>query len=99
MKETSVIQYVGFRAGDSGRVYAFSVREPGAQPREYTLTIPNEAFVSHRARYQDAPDICSLRLHQELAATTNDPAATHFGITDAELAAYDERRVKPRKYL
>ncbi len=99
MKETSVIQYVGFRASASGRDYSFSVREPGAQPREYTLTIPNEAFVSHRARYQDAPDICSLRLHQELAAATIDPATTHFGITDPELAAYDARRVKPRKYL
>ena len=99
MKDTSVIQYVGFRASGSGRVYAFSVREPGAQPREYTLTIPNEAFVSHRARYQDAPEICSLRLRQELAATPIEPATTHFGITDAELAAYDERRVKPRKYL
>lgn len=99
MKETSVIQYVGFRASCSGRVYTFSVREPGALPREFTLTIPNEAFASHRARYQDAPDICSLRLHQELATTTIDPSTTHFGITDAELAAYDARRVKPRKYL
>ena len=99
MSETKVIQYVGFRAGALGRDYVFSVREPGAHSREYTLTITNEAFTSHRARYQDAPDICSLRLHQELTLDTNDPATTHYGITDTELAAYDSRRAKPRKYL
>ena len=99
MSESKVIQYVGFRASTLGRDYAFSVREPGAQSREYTFTITNEAFASHRARYQDAPDICSLRLHQELAITTNDPATTHFGITDTELAAYDARRSKSRNYL
>jgi hypothetical protein len=99
MIESSVIQYVGFRASAAGREYAFSVREPGAQSREYTLTITNEAFESHRARYQDAPDICSLRLHQELAISTNDPATTHFGITDTELATYDARRARPRNHL
>jgi hypothetical protein len=100
MTESSkVVQYVGFHATALGRDYAFSVREPGVQPREYTLTIANEAFESHRARYQDAAEICSLRLHQELAVSTNDPAATHFGITDTELAAYDARRSRPKNYL
>ena len=94
-----VIQYVGFRADTLGREYAFSVRESGVPPREYTLTITNEAFASHRARYQDAAEICSLRLRQELAMDTCDPVTMHFGITDAELAAYDARRAKPRNYL
>jgi hypothetical protein len=99
MSESQVIQYVGFRASALGRDYAFSVREPGAESREYTLTILNEAFDSHRARYQDAAEICSLRLHLELAMSTNDPAMTHFGITDTELAAYDARRSKPKNHL
>ena len=99
MIESSVIQYVGFRASAEGRDYSFSVREPGAEPREYTLTIANEAFESHRARYQDAAEICSLRLHQELATSMNDPTTTHFGITDTELAAYDARRSKHKNYL
>jgi hypothetical protein len=99
MTESSIVQYIGFRSSALGRDYAFSVREPGAEPREYTLTITSEAFASHRARYQDAAEICSLRLHQELAISPNDPAATHFGITDTELAVYDARRAKPRNYL
>lgn len=63
---------------------------------EYALTIANEAFEAHRARYQDGPDICSLRLHRELAANANHPPTTHFCVTDAELADYgDARRPKP----
>ena len=99
MTETSIVQYIGFHSSALGRDYAFSVREPGAEPREYTLTIANEAFASHRARYQDAAEICSLRLHQELAISTNAPDTTHFGITDTEIADYDARRAKPRNYL
>jgi len=36
------------------REYTFNVREAGSE-REFTLSIENAAFVSHRARYQDAP--------------------------------------------
>ena len=59
-----------------------------AEWREFTLTIPHEAFISHRARYQDAADICSLKLHRELTAFANDPPVTHYRISDAELAEY-----------
>src|SRR5580704_6493107 len=82
-----IVQYVGFTAGASVREYNFVVREEG-RPREYTVTIANEAFVSHRARYQDGPTICSLRLRRELAVNPNDPATTQFCITDSELADY-----------
>ena len=89
MTESSkVVQYVGFHATALGRDYAFSVREPGVQPREYTLTIANEAFESHRARYQDAAEICSLRLHQELASFGNRPPQAHYRISETDLDDY-----------
>jgi hypothetical protein len=44
--------------------------------------------VAHRVRYQDAPDICSLRLHREFASRTDHPPSTRFSVTDAELADY-----------
>ena len=44
-----------------------------------------------RARYQDAPDICSARLRRELAADGNHPSNTHFQITDQELDDYRGR--------
>ena len=73
MGDNIIVQYVGFEAKPSVREYTFSVRETSNEPRDFTLTITNEAFDSHRARYQDAPDICSLRLHRELATYANHP--------------------------
>ena len=58
------------------------------------MTIANAAFVEHRVRYQDGPDVCSLRLYREFTTQT-----TSFSITDAELADYKKAHTpksKPR---
>lgn len=65
MADSIIVQYLGFEVKDLVREYAFAVLEAATEPLHYTLTIANEAFVSHRVRYQDAPDICSLKLHME----------------------------------
>jgi hypothetical protein len=94
-----IVQFVGFEAKPQGREYTFTVRETATEPREFTLTIPNEAFNTRRVRFQDAPDICSHRLHLELAATENHPVKTHFNLTDDELEAYRTSHMqKPPKY-
>jgi hypothetical protein len=85
---TVIVQYVGFETKGLVREYSFLVREPPSDPREFTLTIVNEAFDSHRIRYQDAPDICSLKLHRELAASANHPTETNFRISEVELDEY-----------
>lgn len=99
-----IVKYVGFEAKAQVREYTFVVRGEASDPLEYTMSIANEAFESHRARYQDAPDICSLRLHRELASiplagaesiASSIPPITHFCVTDAELAEYHEAR-KPK---
>jgi hypothetical protein len=98
MTETVVVQYVGFQVKGMVREYTFAVRDAATEPLQYTLTIDNEAFVAHRARYQDAPEICSLRLHRELDSHANHPPTTHFCVTDAELAIYqDARKPKPQR--
>jgi len=84
-----IVQYVGFEAKTLVREYTFSVREAGSE-REFTLNIENEAFVSHRARYQDAPAICAIRLNAELAAHSNHPPESQFAITGPELDTYRE---------
>lgn len=89
MNDQIVVQYVGFRVKPLTREYIFAVREPSSESSEYTVTIANEAFVSRRARYQDGPDICSLKLHRELVANANHPHTAQFCVTDLELAAYD----------
>ena len=88
MSRDVVMQFVGFEVKGLFREYTFSVREPPSDARQFTLTIPNEAFDQHRVRYQDAPDVCSLKLRRELATYANNPPDTHYGITDAELEDY-----------
>ena len=99
MNNEPIMQFVGFQAKDHVREYTFTVREPSADPREFTLTISNEAFDEHRVRYQDAPDVCSLKLRRELATYGNHPPNTHFGITDAEIEDYRSSHApKSKKY-
>ncbi len=88
MSDNLIVQFVGYEVNPIEREYRFSVRESKSEAREFTLTIANAAFDCRRARFQDAPDICSLRLHRELAADGNHPANTHFQITDQELDDY-----------
>ncbi|HKM90446.1 MAG TPA: hypothetical protein VJX29_07520 [Candidatus Acidoferrales bacterium] len=88
MSESLVVQYVGFKARAIVREYRFLVRQPPSEAREYTLTIINEAFDSHRVRYQDAPDLCSLKLRRELAAAENHPTQTHYRISEDDLDEY-----------
>src|SRR5207245_10030308 len=89
MSDTVIVQFVGFGVKALVREYNFHVRQASSEIREFTLTIVNEAFNSRRVRYQDAPEICSLKLHRELAAFANHPPQTHYRISEIEL---DEHR-------
>lgn len=91
MSEGPIVQYLGFHAKLFAREYAFNVREAGVE-REFTLKIANDAFVTHRARYQDAPAICALRLNAELASHSNHPQETQFVISTAELDDFRDAR-------
>jgi hypothetical protein len=88
VSQDAIMQFVGFQVKARVREYTFTVREASTDPREFTLSIPNEAFNDHRVRYQDAPDVCSLKLRRELATYSNHPPNTHYGITDAEIEDY-----------
>jgi hypothetical protein len=88
MSSTPIVQYVGFEAKPSFREYKFQVRSTADGLREFTLTIANEAFDSRRIRFQDAPDICSLKLTSELEASDNHPLHDHFALTESELETY-----------
>jgi hypothetical protein len=83
-----LVQFAGFKAEGLTRVYSFTVREQANEPREFTVSIANEAFNARRIRYQDAPDVCSLKVRHELASSANRPASSHYKITDAELEDY-----------
>jgi hypothetical protein len=93
-----IVQYLGFAAKPLVREYSFNVRTPEHE-REFTLNIPNEAFLSHRASYQDAPGICAIRLRVELAAFSNHPPVTQYDITATEIESFREARYPKSKSL
>jgi len=88
VSDTVFLQYVGFENKEAVREYTFTLRGSGGKSSEYFVTIANAAFVAHHVRYQDGPEICSLRLHREFATGADHPPCTRFLVTDAELADY-----------
>ncbi len=82
------VHYVGFTAKAMVREYSFLARESSIDSHEITFTILNEAFASHRLSPQNGPDICSLKLHRELADSANGPLKTHYRISETELDAH-----------
>ena len=95
MSNVILMQYVGFESNKQGREYNFQARDSAGDIRDFTITISNEAFVSRRVRYQDGPDVCSLRLRRELTANANHPSKTRFLITDIELDDYRFQHTGP----
>jgi hypothetical protein len=83
------VEYLDFTAGDATRVYRLRVRR-GTEFHAFTVAIPNEAFLSGRVRYQDAPDICFIKVQQELAAREAEgiPPARALSMSDQELEEY-----------
>ena len=88
MSEPVLVQYAGFEVKGIVREYSFIVRRALNQTSKFTLTIENESFGSRRVRFQDAAEICSLRLHRELAAFGNYPPQAHYHITPEDLDDY-----------
>src|ERR1700731_2010893 len=82
-----IIQYVGFISKLSSREYSFVVREL-TEPIEITFAIPNIVFTSRRLSFQNAPDLCSLKLHREMAGSLDNPLKAHYRISDSELDDY-----------
>jgi hypothetical protein len=97
VSHTVDLRYVGFECKTAVREYAFTVRGTDGASVEYFVTIANDAFVAHRVRYQDAPEICSLRLQREFAAGSDHPPFTRFAVTDAELADYKDAHTPKSK--
>ena len=97
MSDAVALRYVGVQTKGAVREYAFALRGTNGESAEYLVTIANAAFVEHRVRYQDGPDVCSLRLHRELTTQTDHPPSTCFSITDAELADYMEAHAPKSK--
>jgi hypothetical protein len=96
------VQYVGFTTENGARQYRLRVHE-GDIVREFVLAISLDAFIARRARYQDAPEICFLKLQRALTEGEGTLPDAHLSISDLELEEYrtahtpkpPKRRPKP----
>ncbi|MBZ5514304.1 MAG: hypothetical protein LAN62_05575 [Acidobacteriia bacterium] len=97
MSRSAIIQYIGFQLKPRGRDYSYRVVDMTNEPREFILTISNQAFVERHVPYQDAAGLCYQKLQRELSAETAEhPLQRHFTISDQELDEY-RARTRPEK--
>jgi hypothetical protein len=95
MATTLRYEYIGFTVNETSRVYTILVRKPDGMFHEFEIAIANQSFLSNRVRYQDAAEICFLKLERELCRCGEDSMpASHIQITDAELDEYRETHTK-----
>jgi hypothetical protein len=81
------VEYLGFTAASKSREYRLRVRQ-GLDIEDFTVAVPNEAFLAHRVRYQDGPEICFLKLQRAVAAGEGVLPKRALSVTDAELEEY-----------
>ena len=92
------VEYLGFAPRLAAREYHLRVRM-GAEAHDFTVAVSNEAFLSHRVRYQDAAEVCFIKLQRALAASEGLLPERALSITDAELEEYRTSRApkSPRR--
>jgi hypothetical protein len=93
------VQYVGFKADSIERKYSFIVRRALNEISEFTITIGNEAFGPRRVRFQDAPEICSMRLHRELDTFEDHPPQSSYRISEMDLDDFITSHPSSRGHL
>ena len=90
----SHVHYMGFRITDEGREY--TLRATNAAPRLFVLLITHQHFQAGRARYQDGPDLCCLKLTRALMDDGVDSdQQSPMVLSAAELAEYRAGRADP----
>jgi hypothetical protein len=82
------VEYVGFSSDEVARNYTLRVRLASGAERDFVVAINNEAFLSRRVRYQDAPEICYLRLQRDLAECGEDMPPDRTSVSDDDIDQY-----------
>jgi hypothetical protein len=82
------IEYVGFVSDGDSRHYTLRIRLPQGETRDVVFVIRNEAFLARRLRYQDAPEVCYLKLQRVLAGDGEGPLPSPQDVSDEDLEAY-----------
>src|SRR3989442_15729015 len=92
------IQYVGFSAAASSRIYNYDVLDT-TDKREFTVQVESEAFRPSGLKLQDGRDICFARLKQALEGETQEsPTEADLSLRKRDVDEYLEQP-SPRQPL
>jgi hypothetical protein len=78
---------VGFAETAGAREYRLRIRQ-GAEAHEFTVIVSHEAFLSHRLRYQDGPEVCFMKLQRALVDGAGALPTGALAVTEADLEAF-----------
>jgi len=91
------IQYAGFIAAATARIYAFRVADALQKAREFTVRVRLAAFRPAALKFQEGPQICLARLERELEGETPESSANaHLCVEEQDIQEYVQQR-HPRK--
>jgi hypothetical protein len=82
------VEYLGFTAGESEREYTLRVWGVTGAAHDFRVAIANEAFLARSIRYQDAPEVCFIKMQRELLAAGDELPSLRLAVTRAELEEY-----------
>jgi hypothetical protein len=82
------VEYVGFTVGELEREYTLRVWAASGAAHDFQVAIANEAFLTRSVRYQDAPEVCFIKLNRELLACGDALPALRLAVSRAELEEY-----------
>lgn len=93
------IQYRGFQNKACGRDYAYTVTGGNSEPREFVFSIPTQAFMKGRVRYQEAASLCYEKLRRALEEeTTQRPLPGRSTVSDEELDEYHDMHTPAKRH-
>jgi len=84
---TAHVEYLGFTAKALAREYRLRIHR-GDEVHDFMVAVPNEAFLKHRLKYQDGPEVCFLKLQRALADGEGTLPDAELAITESDLEAY-----------
>jgi hypothetical protein len=82
------VSYVGFKSLPKAREYTLRVTQTDGSSQDFQLAVSNDAFLSRHVRYQDAPEICFLKLQRAVIDCEPGQPAARLDVTALDIEAY-----------
>ena len=82
------VSYVGFKNLATSREYTLRVTQVDGTSNDFLFAVSNDAFLTHHVRYQDAAEICFLKLQRAVIASEPGLPAALQSVTEQDFEAY-----------